>query len=212
MANTSTEIANQSLGLISDRVISSIDDTTDPNAIYCKTYFEQALDQVINRVKPDSCEAEANLAADTNFVSGNYQMAYRYLLPTDPYCLKPISANGVNWDQSGYRIIGRFIASNDTPMFLRYVSRPADYSIMPAALTNAVVYSLAIKISIPKQLSNTARQSLIEEYERTVIGQAISDENENDGAGDRLTNSSTWYNGYSGGYSESCDSWVYPNN
>lgn len=193
MADSAEDICNQALAMLVENTISSLDDGTDDNAILCAVYFPQALDTVLSAVKPRAAQFESELAvADANFEANEFQMAYRYRLPTDPWCLRVLTANGKRLDSSGTRIIGRLLESNDETMFIRYLGRVTQFSILYPETVDAIAYDLAGRIAVAKQLADTDRQRIREEYMRYVLPAAHAAENQDDAAGDGIIHESSW--------------------
>lgn len=192
MANSAEDICNQALGMVSEKEISSINDDTSTEAILCRTYFQQAWDEMLERVKPRAAQDEAILA-QTSFTANSYQQAYRYQLPSEPnYCLQVLTTNGVQFKGSGNRLIGRLLESADSSMFIRFVFRTTKYGHMTAAFINAASYNLAIKLAVPLEIADSNRNRLIAELKDMVLPRAIAEENENDGAEDDIDHKSTW--------------------
>jgi hypothetical protein len=104
---------------------------TDERTVLLNLFYSPLLDKALRMQEWGFAIERQALAADTG---DNYTpYTYKYQLPVDPYCVKPLclldtSYAEITRDQFPYTIEGRFLYSDVVSAILKYVGRPSAVS------------------------------------------------------------------------------------
>lgn len=146
---TWVQLANRALMKIGARRITSLTED-NKGARACNEYYSLAMDEIL--AEHDwACATErqslATLASD-NLTIYNY----KYQLPQDPYCIRPIELIDEDYGQSDpphpWLREGRIIYSDLENAVLVYIGRPADPTSFDIHFMEAVATQLAYLICI----------------------------------------------------------------
>ena len=171
---SSTDICNYALSLISVELINSIDDS-GTTSLQCKQFFNFCLDLVLRDIQPAEAIKTASLAADGGYTATDtdYEFSYRYKLPETPYCIALLTVNGVmaaNVTGDGtIELQGRAIYTNFTaPILIRYIARLTDLSLLPPEFVECVAYQLAAKLAYIKHKDSARQRELLLQYRELI--------------------------------------------
>ena len=94
-----------------------------------------------------------------------YEYTYQYALPNSPYCLKVLEIV----DSSGalitdYDIEKRYILTDSTTCYIKYIGRISDYNLMPGNVINAYAYYLASEIAINTSEDKNLADMMFKKY------------------------------------------------
>lgn len=176
---TKVEICNHALLKIGADTIASLDiNQNDSEAVVhsaklCGIFFDQALEEIL-RTHPWNCalkRAELSRLSD----APAFKWKYKYQLPGD--CVRVINVYDTTEaydDRVEYVVEGRNILCDYEKVYLSYVHLPEDVNTLDASVSKCVVQNLAIKLSVPMQLDQVMQNSLIGEYQRVILPEALS--------------------------------------
>ncbi|MDP0496036.1 MAG: hypothetical protein Q7Q73_07475 [Verrucomicrobiota bacterium JB024] len=177
---SSTQVCNYALSLISAELINSIDDPSS-TARQCKQFFGIAYDMVLRSVQPHEAVRTASLPSDGSYsvTASAYEFAYRYKLPEDPYLLALLKVNEkdvANVTGAGLvELQGRSLLTNfEAPVFIRYIARLSDVSLLPPEIHECVAYQVAAKMAYIKHKDNKRQRELLLQYREIIEPAAIS--------------------------------------
>lgn len=152
MPTSQIDVINQVLNEIGRPAIDAVvlQNQAPPDAL--------VIQNKLNLLLPDLLlKAEWNFAVKylfnntPNTVSFSPDFLYSYNLPADYgrfYSIAPISAPSINFGLY-YAIFDGQFCTNAKPLQMYYIVNDADYSVLPAAFTRALVYYCAFEVAMP---------------------------------------------------------------
>lgn len=140
MALTSVSICNMALTRIGANRISSLTQDTE-NARIANLIYDFIVDGVLASYAWPCASTRARLAQLTSTPA--YEYAYQYQLPSNPYCLKPLSI----YPTGDYKVEGRLLLANQTEVYLRYIGRLTSASDFSPYVARTLIAKLAIEFS-----------------------------------------------------------------
>jgi len=146
MATSDVTICNLALSRLGQAPITALDDGSDMAALL-STFLQQAVDKIVAHHPWNSCLERAELALDNTFTNPDPDgPANGYTLPTDPYCLRVLTAypQGIEWVVEGRRLL-----TPEAEVSILYLARPTDYSKLSPGLVEAIAAYLAYLICYP---------------------------------------------------------------
>ena len=169
MANSVVEICNLALTRIGSSLITALTEETKA-ARLCNLFWPTVLDFVLEYRRAGwKCANRRALIAKTDEVPP-FGWDYTYTLPTVPYCLKVLEFIPAD---TAYLIEGRKLYTNtdsdEDDVGIIYVSRLDNPSEFGATLTEALVLRMAAVLAYALAQNGTLKDSLMEEFGRTVI-------------------------------------------
>lgn len=170
MGLSQKDIYNNALQKVSRRRISTIDDGSY-EANLCNDLFTLALEDTLYEHNWSSCSARIELVK----LSGDPPHGYtnRFQLPND--CVRVIQGYYNERKESfdfEWQIEGRTLLTNQESVFLRYVFRPTNFEALNPAITNCIVFKLAMALAVPLQLDRADENALLQQYERITLPRA----------------------------------------
>jgi hypothetical protein len=172
MGLSQKDIYNNALQKVSRRRISTIDDGSY-EANLCNDLFPRTLDNTLYEHNWNSCAKRAELVKLSEAPPHGYANAFQ--LPND--CVRVIQGYYNERKESfdfEWQIEGRTLLTNQESVFLRYVFRPTNFEALNSAITECIVFKLAMALVIPLQLDRADEQSMLQEYERITLPRAKS--------------------------------------
>jgi hypothetical protein len=167
-----TEIASNALTKLGAESITSLDDDDTQRARLCRAYYPNTRDAVL-RAYPWRCATvRANLALDADTPIGD-DWEYQFQLPVLPYCLRILK---VDDGDTPYTVEGRFVLSNESEMYIKFIKRMEDTGAYDSLLQEAIECRLAAELAYPVTGSPKLIQAMWALYEaklreaRTVDG------------------------------------------
>lgn len=157
------EIANLALSRLGQNQIMSLDDAS-PAARFCKAFYSQTRDEVLQSNPWTFGTAYVTLSRLTS--TPLLEWDYQYQLPSD--CLRVIELNGVGTgDRPGYFVVqGQKLLTNETDAIIRYIQRVTDGALFTPLFVEALSCKLAARIAKPLTGDANAAGGLLTEYTR----------------------------------------------
>jgi len=156
------DIANSALNNIGASNINSLTEDSVAARI-CNQRYVFVRDAVF-RAHPWNCLIRrASLAQ--NSTAPDWQYAYAYSLPTDPYCLRIANIEDLSTD---YKVEGRTIATDNSTMKIVYVARITDPNEYDVLLMETIAARLAADIVYALTNNNTLTATMWELYNQKL--------------------------------------------
>jgi hypothetical protein len=190
MANSVVDICNNALIRIGSKTITSLSDG-DKVANSCNLIYEQTRDALLRQHLWNFSLKRTNLASEETAPAFGYTISYP--LPSDFIRVKDLENTS-----TVYKIEGTKLLTDSSEIKLTYVSRVEDVAKFDPLFTEALILSLAIKLSYILIGSNGREQSLKEEL-RQVMFQAKQVDGQDDTPDSLLASAFTDVK-YSGGW------------
>lgn len=192
MALDRTDIANNALIGIGEKVIQDIDDETSPRARQVKVVYEQAL-RACGRMHSWNCLMKRRvLGNDPDNVDplGEYEYAYR--LPED--CLKLVRLNGVDVGAipGKYSLEGRHILTDDDTAKIQYVAYIEDSTIYDSLFTEAFIVFLSSHLATAVRQDDSKAADKLREFQMMLSNARTKDGNERRKFPYNLADESRW--------------------
>ena len=170
MARSKIEICNISLKMAGGKRIDSLTEDSE-NARLCSTFYDPTVDEVLCMYDWGCAKHTKVITSDADFTASeyDYSFAYRFALPSNPYCLQIRKFNGGTTE---YDKQGRYLYSDDSSCELVYTKRVTDSNEFDPLLADAISVHLAIKLCFPLMQDKAIRDELIEYLYRVVLLQA----------------------------------------
>lgn len=141
MATSSVDLVNMALTLLGEEPITDLNEENKP-ARFANSHFKNVREEVLRSANWTVATKRAVLAsAATGPVWG---FTFNYVLPADYLKLVSISE-----PQERYRIEENQIASDVSPMQIRYIFKMTDVSRMDPLLQSTIAAKLAVDMAIP---------------------------------------------------------------
>ena len=176
---SAVDVCNSALNLVGANNITSL--TEDSKAArVCNQRYEFVRDNTF-RAHPWNCLiTRKSLAQDAT--TPVYKYAYRYTLPTDPYCLRVLSVRD-DGDAERYDIdyqleAGRYLLTDEGTMNIRYIGRLTDPTEWDIGLVETIAARLASDIAYPLIGSSSFAQDMFAMYEMKLKDARHSDATE----------------------------------
>ena len=174
MPDTALAICNRALQLVGAPAVSSLSDTTDPNAVYMNTLYNTTLDDVLASHEWNFANIRVSLAGLGMACTPAWGFSCMFGLPCTPYLLRvlEVSLDGdENVDQADpWRIetwfnaagtsCSRVILTNSCDVSMLYVGR-VDASVFDVMFAEALTYELASKAAYPITRNATLIDGLV---------------------------------------------------
>jgi hypothetical protein len=176
---SAVDVCNSALNLVGANNITSL--TEDSKAArVCNQRYEFVRDNTF-RAHPWNCLiTRKSLAQDAT--TPVYKYAYRYTLPTDPYCLRVLSVSD-DGDNERYDVdyqieAGRYLLTDEGTMNIRYIGRLTDPTEWDIGLVETIAARLASDIAYPLIGSSSFAQDMFAMYEMKLKDARHSDATE----------------------------------
>ena len=137
------KICNAMLILGGGTPLLSLDDKSDPRVMAIDGLYDIILDSMLRGHEWNFATARKKILKDGT--NPDFGYAYRYPLPTDPYCLRPVKLN--NDLSAVWKVEGRFLLTDETECNLKYISRIANPAEFDACFVEALVAKGAWQLS-----------------------------------------------------------------
>lgn len=160
--STQVQIVNAALTKIAAPRITSMSDATQA-ANLASALYDIIADEVMFEGEWTSTVTRQDLAALVDAPVSEF--AYQYQLPSDPYCLKVLNVIEDLQGDKVFRIEGRTLVTDESPISIRYIARltdPADYDEF---LRKAIILKLAAEFALPLTGDKQLMAQMLQEYE-----------------------------------------------
>lgn len=201
MATSVVDICNNALIRIGSKTITSLTDG-DKVANACNLIYSQTRDSLFRQHLWNFAVTRTQLASEEDVPS--FGFSYSFPLPSDFIRVKEIDGNN-----TAYKIEGSKLLTNSSIVKLVYVARIEDVAKFEPLFTEALILSLAVRLSYILIGSNGREGSLKEELQR-VLFQAKQVDGQDDTA-DSLDASTFLESKYTGGWDPryAAGDWLY---
>jgi hypothetical protein len=139
--SSETTICNLALAKLGEGHLETLDDDSTV-ALQCKLMYPTLRDAVLEDHTWRFALARATLAPLA--AAPDWGWAYKFVLPTDPYCLRPVEIADdydTPWEQEG-----RYLLCDSASVQLRYIARVTDVSQFTAQFTDCLAERLAAEL------------------------------------------------------------------
>ena len=163
---SNVDICNSALNMVGASIITAL--TEDSKAArVCNQRYPFVRDAVF-RAHPWNCLIRrVKLGQDATAPA--YKYAYRYTLPSDPYCLRVLTISDDGDDERrdiDYKVEGnRFLLTDQGTVYIQYISRDEDPNQYDFLLIEALAARMASDIAYPLVGSSTLSTNLFAIYE-----------------------------------------------
>ena len=137
---SSVDICNIALTLLGAERIMALDEASERAAL-CKLVYPEVRDNVLRCARWGSATFQAELALSS--MSPIYGYTYRYVLPTDPLCLRV-------WEVEGgepFRRVGRELETDVAGAKITYTAQITDMNVLDPSLRGAIARAVAAHLA-----------------------------------------------------------------
>lgn len=160
MATSVVSVCNSALVHVGAELITSLSDNSD-SARACKQFFDDSRDSVLTQANWTFATTQAVLSKLVDTPLFKYEFAY--LLPTNPYCLKPLHIESPEQDTI-WKVRGRELHTNRDGVNLEYIFRNEDVSQWSPLYTVCLELFLGSRLAYPLTESTTKATNLRDQY------------------------------------------------
>lgn len=161
MASSAVSICNGALVLLGAERIASLADTSK-RGMLCAERYPEVLKQLLSAHPWKFALGKAELAADSEVPTGEWEYTYAFTEPSD--CLRVLDIKGgAAWDSGGGKIL-----SNDAPIFIRYIKHETDTSKFSSFFDRALECVLALDMAYSLTQSSEAVKAITPIAEKAV--------------------------------------------
>lgn len=170
MAESQVAIANMALTLVGESSINSLEEDAHDAARALRRVYDIVLDSALRDHNWNFAQLRRRLAR--HLVEPEYEFAYQYVIPADPYCLRVLETNlhaDEKWRLETYQSgqeRSRVIVTDAESVEILYVARMTDPTIWDGLFADAFATELAYRVSFAISHNATLTQSLQAEKER----------------------------------------------
>lgn len=179
--NSETAIANAALLLVGAQELTDLDADTSTTARIAQRWYGHTRDSLLRSYTWNFSLARQTLSQDAT--GPDFEYANSYTLPTDPYCLRALMMFD---SESGWKIEGRKLLTDDGSVNLKYISRVENVVDFDDLFTDAFIYKYAANIAFPVMRDKVLQDRLTIQYLERVREARTSDSME--GTFDRISN------------------------
>ena len=163
---SNVDICNSALNMVGASIITSLTEDTKAARV-CNQRYPFVRDAVF-RAHPWNCLIRrVKLGRDATAPA--YKYAYRYTLPSDPYCLRVLTISDDGDDERrdiDYKVEGnRFLLTDQGTVYIQYISRDEDPNQYDFLLIEALAARMASDIAYPLVGSSALSTNLFAIYE-----------------------------------------------
>ena len=164
------DICNEALNLLGANTISSLTEATT-TAVLCNRIYDTEVDYLLRQHNWNVAVREANLAA----VVGTPVVGwlYKFLMPTDPYCLRVLNVYDTADDDQDFQCRGRHIYADVSAIDILYIGRVTDPNEFDSMLMKTLVALLAYRLAFPVTRSTETATTMFTAF-RNSLADAMS--------------------------------------
>lgn len=167
MPSSFVVICNMALIRLGEAQITALTDDT-VEAETCNTMYAQVVDEVLNGWDWLSSRHMASLTADAT--APTFKWDYRYLMPSNPYCLRVLEVRNLYEVPIKYQIRGRYVQCDEEDgIYLSYSKRITDPTEIDPLLSQAISLRLASWMEPKFGDSITRRNSILSEFGGVIL-------------------------------------------
>jgi hypothetical protein len=150
-------ISNDALIRVGADTIISLTEDTEQGRV-CNQAFPDAYDALLQSHSWNFAIERAQLTQSATEPVYGYD--HKYLLPTNPYCLKVLSIDG----EYPWKVEGRYLFTDESPVYISYISRVADFNRLSPLFRQALSLYLASQICYTLTGSTSLKASITQEF------------------------------------------------
>ena len=169
------DICNEALNLLGANTISSLTESST-TAVLCNRIYDTEVDFLLRQHNWNAAVQEANLAAVTGTPVVGW--LYKFLMPTDPYCLRVLNVYDTSDDDQNFQCRGRHIYCDTSAVDIIYIGRITDPSEFDSMLMKTLVDLLAYRLSFPVTRSKEVTATMYAAYKATLADAMAVDSQE----------------------------------
>jgi hypothetical protein len=169
------DICNEALNLLGANTISSLTESST-TAVLCNRIYDTEVDFLLRQHNWNSAVQEANLAAVTGTPVVGW--LYKFLMPTDPYCLRVLNVYDTSDDDQNFQCRGRHIYCDTSAVDIIYIGRITDPSEFDSMLMKTLVDLLAYRLSFPVTRSEKITATMYAAYKASLLDSMSVDSQE----------------------------------
>ena len=169
------DICNEALNLLGANTISSLSEAST-TAVLCNRIYDTEVDFLLRQHNWNAAVQEANLAAVTGTPSVGW--LNKFLMPTDPYCLRVLNVYDTSDDDQNFQCRGRHIYCDTSAVDIIYIGRITDPSEFDALMMKTLVDLLAYRLSFPVTRSKETTEPMFAAYRNTMADAMAVDSQE----------------------------------
>lgn len=155
------QMANAALTKVGGNLILSLTEGTAA-ARACNTRFDDILYSLLQDHPWNFAVERATLVPLT--AAPNHEYDYKFLLPTNPYCLKVLDV----YLEVPYKVEGRYILCNESSIDIKYIKRITDVNELSPMFRELFSLKLAADLAYSEAGSVNLKQQLLEEFNRLL--------------------------------------------
>ena len=158
-------LCNQALFMLGQKAIISMTEDSEA-ARLCNGRFTYNRDATL-RAYPWNCATKrTSLARSATTPSWGYD--YQYALPTSPLCLRVLELEEETASGYGWKIEGRWLLTDATTAYIRYIAQITDVNDMEILLKDAIATRLAADICYALTGSSTQQDKMWMLFEQKI--------------------------------------------
>jgi hypothetical protein len=169
------DICNEALNLLGANTISSLTESST-TAVLCNRIYDTEVDFLLRQHNWNSAVQEANLAAVTGTPVVGW--LYKFLMPTDPYCLRVLNVYDTSDDDQNFQCRGRHIYCDTSAVDIIYIGRITDPNEFDSMLMKTLVDLLAYRLSFPVTRSEKITATMYAAYKASLLDSMSVDSQE----------------------------------
>ena len=172
MGLSKKEVYNNALSKVCRKRITSVDDDSFESNL-CNELYSKALDDAISEHSWSSLIKRIKLVETLGSPVMTYAKSFQ--LPNDfnrlinAYYSTDSDSFDFIWEIQGTELL-----TDETSVYIKYVSKPATTEVMSAPLTNVLVQKIAIALAFPMNADPAREDQLIAQYETNILPRAKS--------------------------------------
>tara|TARA_R110002020_G_scaffold544_3_gene2777 strand:+ start:2392 stop:2970 length:579 start_codon:yes stop_codon:yes gene_type:complete len=164
------DICNEALNMLGANTISSLSESST-TAVLCNRIYDTEVDFLLRQHRWNSAMQEANLAAVTGTPIVGW--LYKFLTPTDPYCLRVINVYDTSDEETNFEVRSRHIYADVSSIDITYVGRITDPNDFDSMLMKTLVDLLAYRMAFPITRSRETTEAMFQIF-RNSMADAMS--------------------------------------
>jgi hypothetical protein len=169
------DICNEALNLLGANTISSLTEAST-TAVLCNRIYDTEVDYLLRQHNWNVAVREANLAA----VVGTPVVGwlYKFLMPTDPYCLRVLNVYDTSDEDQNFQCRGRHIYADVSAIDILYIGRVTDPNEFDSMLMKTLVDLLAYRLAFPVTRSTETATTMFTAYRNSLADSMAVDSQE----------------------------------
>ena len=169
------DICNEALNLLGANTIASLTEAST-TAVLCNRIYDTEVDYLLRQHNWNVAVREANLAAATGTPVVGW--LYKFLMPTDPYCLRVLNVYDTSDEDQNFQCRGRHIYADVSAIDILYIGRVTDPSEFDSMLMKTLVDLLAYRLAFPVTRSTETATTMFTAFRNSLADAMAVDSQE----------------------------------